>query len=737
MRIATAVFAGVALWCSAASGAPGRLLGRANLLRSFPGLAIRTMRVDAQGNLFLAGVTTSAGLPTTPGALSTHYVGSSCQDVGPPHPCADLYVAVLDAAGNVEFGSYIGGAGEESFAAIDAAGAGAIMLTGTTNSSDFPSTAPPLTSAAPLRPRSFLMRLAWRDSQSALRSSVILGDALVFQPRAVAVDTLGRVYVGGAASNGFPATAEAFQTAPGNESSNGFLLRLASDAVTVDYATYLSGSSADEIEQIAVAANGDVYVGGAASSADFPAIAGSYINIAQQPGSLITNAFVARFRPDSGRFTYIARLGGSASNSVSALAVDSDGVAYLAGQTSSDDFPVTAGAAQTERLGVMNPYVAKLSGDGTTLLFSTFLGGEGYDTLSSLFLEPEGTVVVVGTAGSRLFRLTSDAHEPCNGAPFPTQNSGFLARLKPDGSEVSYASYFTAGTFDTAVRAAALDAEGRLTVVVGADPLDLTRYGGPLQTFVQPSEDHVVRLEPGEAPRTACLVNAASGSAQAVTAGELVAIYGQGLGPSQALFLSPGADGYPTEAGGARVLFDGVAAPLLYVGPTQINAVAPASVAGRSTVTAVVEVDGEVRASIPAAVLPIVPGLFPSYSSRLAAAQNEDGTPNRRDNPAQPGSLVRLFATGDAALMTGRRDGEVVPEPGPPLPHDVKVQVGAQFAEVVYAGQAPGGVAGLMEITIRLPLSFVLPAAEQNLVLYVGDTFTLGRVTLAVSPLGN
>ena len=687
---------------------PGRLLGHANVLRSFPGLSVRALRVDPLGNLTVAGVTTTPGLPTTPGALSLNYISSTCVDVGPAHACADLYVAVIDSAGNVQFGSYIGGAGQEDFAGMDVTASGVVTLAGTTTSAAFPVTAPPLSDIASARTRSFVMSFGTRGTGPALRSSVILGDVLAFQPRAIAVDAQGRTYLGGAASSRFPATPGAFQTAPGNDSRNGFLLRLAPDGVTPEYATYLSGSFGDEIDQVAIAANGDVYVAGAAQSADFPSLPGSYVNIVQQPPSPIANAFVARFQPDSGRFAYIARLGGGAGQQPIALAVDPDGSAYLAGNTSSDDFPVTPGAAGRERFGVMNPFVAKLSADGARLLFSTFLGGDGYDTVSSLLLEPEGTVVVVGTAGSRLFRLTIDAHEPCNSAPAPTQNSGFLARLTPDGASLAYASYFTAGLYDTAVRAAALDAQGRLLLVATADPLDLSRNGGPIQIYIRDPGDHIIRLDSGDVPTVTCIVSAASGSAQGVAAGELVAIYGKQLAPAQ-----PGA---------VRVLFDGAPAQLLYTGATQINAAVPATVAGRAKTTVEIEIDGAVRATLSPAVLPVIPGLFPSYTTRLAAALNEDGVLNSRDHPAGPGSLVHLFATGDSAIVLGS------------APHDVRVQIGAQFAETVFAGQAPGGVEGLMAIDIRLPRQFVLPAREQNLTLFIGDAFTLGRATLAVKP---
>jgi uncharacterized protein (TIGR03437 family) len=693
-----------ALLNSAAPAAPGRLSGKASVLRSFAGLNVRALRTDSLGNLYIAGVATASGLPTTPGAVASDWQAGNCATIGPAHLCTDLYVAVLDSTGAVTFGSYVGGARDEEFVGMDVSASGVVSLSGTTTLDPFPTTAPPLSDVAITTVRSFLMTLRTRGEGSALRSSIILGDHLVIQPRAVAVDAQGRTYLAGFASDRFPATTGAFQTTPGNTSHNAFLLRLAADGVTLEYATYLAGSATDDIYRLAAGPNGDVYAAGVAQSANFPSVPGSYVNVPKS--GFVASAFVARFHPESGRFVYIAHLAGSDSQSPVALAVDAEGSAYLAGSTSSDDLPVTTGG---ERLGVMNPFVARLSPDGARLLFSTFLGGEGYDTPTALFLEPEGTVVLAGTAGSRLARLTADAHEPCNSAAAPTQYTGFLARLQPGDGALAYASYFTVGMYDTAIRAAALDRDGRLVLVSPGDPLDLSRNGGPVHVFVRDPGDHVIRIDPGEAaPGVTCMMSAASGSTEGVVAGEFVAIYGKRLAP--------------VEAGAVRVLFDGAPATLLYSGDSQINAVVPNAVAERAKTTVEIEIDGAVRAKLEPAVLPVLPGLFRDYSGRLALALNEDGAFNSREHPAAPGSLVHLFANGDPAIVLG--------QPA----HNARVQIGAQSAEVVFAGQAPGFIPGLVAIDILLPRQFDLPRREQNLTLYMGDAFSLGRATLAVAP---
>jgi uncharacterized protein (TIGR03437 family) len=196
---------------------------------------------------------------------------------------------------------------------------------------------------------------------------------------------------------------------------------------------------------------------------------------------------------------------------------------------------------------------------------------------------------------------------------------------------------------------------------------------------------------------------------QAVSAGEIVTLFGQSMGPDTPAGVEIDASGrISTETGGTRVLFDGIPAPLLYVSAGQVNAVVPWSVEGKASVEIEVEHNGQRSAAVELPVVEATPALFASdpWGIGQAAALNQDGTLNSRGNPAAPGSVIVLYATGLGPLDRPAEDGEIIPI-GPPYPGmklPISVLVDYSFeAEILYAGPAPGFVAGFVQINARIP----------------------------------
>jgi uncharacterized protein (TIGR03437 family) len=185
-----------------------------------------------------------------------------------------------------------------------------------------------------------------------------------------------------------------------------------------------------------------------------------------------------------------------------------------------------------------------------------------------------------------------------------------------------------------------------------------------------------------------------------VTGNEILHITGGCMGPLEPAPASLAAGRLPTSLQGTRVLFDGEAAPLLSVQATGILAIAPQSVASKSTVTIAVENQG-VRASATLNASAAVPGIFVS-SGWQAAAVNQDGSLNGTDHPAPVGSVVSLYLTGAGLTNPPTGDGVLPGLPLAQLTLPVSVQVGGADAEVVYAGSVPG-LPGMAQVNIRVP----------------------------------
>jgi hypothetical protein len=158
----------------------------------------------------------------------------------------------------------------------------------------------------------------------------------------------------------------------------------------LSYSTYLGGSGFDVGESIAVDAAGAVYVSGATTSTDFPTA-----NAVQPALNKYLDLYVAKLTSDGTALVYATYLGGSDSEDFSGIAVDSAGAAYITAYTSSADFP-TVHAFQPARKGDSDAVVAKLSADGSRLIYSTYLGGGNGAAASAIAVDLAGAAYIAG-----------------------------------------------------------------------------------------------------------------------------------------------------------------------------------------------------------------------------------------------------------------------------------------------------------------------------------------------------
>ncbi len=236
------------------------------------------------------------------------------------------------------------------------------------------------------------------------------------------------------------------------------------------------------------------------------------------------------------------------------------------------------------------------------------------------------------------------------------------------------------------------------------------------------------------APQISKVLHAASMQPTWLSPGLIMVIQGIGLGPQTVTggtLLAPGA--VDTIAGGTRVLFDGIPAPILSTQANAILTVVPYEVRGKSTSNMVVEYQGIQSAPNTLSVFDSAPGIFTRDGSGggQASAVNENGSLNSPANPASPGSVVAIFASGEGATQPGGQDGRLIVTDVrlPLLP--VRFYLNGRQLETLYAGSAPGFIAGSFQVNVRIPTDLTV-TGSLPIELQVGTRASQANVTIAI-----
>lgn len=239
----------------------------------------------------------------------------------------------------------------------------------------------------------------------------------------------------------------------------------------------------------------------------------------------------------------------------------------------------------------------------------------------------------------------------------------------------------------------------------------------------------------GTLPSISAVTNAASFLAGPVSPGELVTIFGSNIGPVQAagLELTPDGSHVTDSIANTRVLFDGVAAPLIYVSGNQLTAVVPFLMVGHSTTSLQVEMGGQRSGAVILPVASTSPGIFSANQSGQgpAAVLNQDLSANTPLNPARAGSFISIYGTGGGQTNPPGEDGKITGSLVDMLNAPAHAQIGGAEAEVSYAGTASGLISGVLQFNVRVPGT--LPTADgETLVLHLGDAASQPGITVAV-----
>ena len=546
-------------------------------------------------------------------------------------------------------------------------------------------------------------------------SQIIISTYFPDAVRALAVDPSGNIYLTG--STFFPS----FPVTPGlpagtvtfsglTQVSGAFITKLSSTGNRIVYSTVISGGAKDcgccsscllstrhtGGVSIAVDPAGAAYVAGNTDTSDIPTTTGALLTSGPGP-------FVAKVNASGTGLAYLTYISSShrpsspdsnPANIATAIAVDGIGDAFLTGSTTDPQFPATTGAYRTVFSGPStltfpippaDAFVAKLNPSGSAMVWASYLGGTGAENGRAMVLDPDGNVWVTGITASPDFPNSQGW----------SSGGDFLVGVNSAGSALYYAARYPDGAASQSV---ASDANGTI------------HFAGPggLVSAVTPAGPPL--------PRIFGIANSAYGDVGGrISAGELISIYGPHIGPATPVTAVPDGKGnLPNALGGLQVLATqsgrasggpGIPLQLLYVSDSQINAVAPSALVDTLRIAT-----STFTPNFPVAMGPDAVEIFQNPDG-AAVAVNQDSTVNSALHPAPAGSVVSLWVTG-----VPKQGGHINPGTianGPYNSYCCTVSVNSQEAEVLYSGDTPGAVGGVVQINFRVPppgFPFIAPA---------------------------
>ncbi|MEK6737226.1 MAG: SBBP repeat-containing protein, partial [Planctomycetota bacterium] len=357
-----------------------------------------SIAVDAGGYVYVAGTTYSTDFPTTRGSYDTAGNGRW-----------DVFVSKFDnGLTKLLASTFLGKSSDEYGYSIAIDAGGNVYVTGETLSSDFPTT-PGAYRTAYNGGYYDAFVSKFNSGLTSLLASTFLGGSSGDYGRAITVDGVGNVFVAGNTwSKDFPATPGVYNTAHNGGNDDAFVSKLNDGLTSLLASTYLGGYSNDCGKAIAVDGGGNVYVSGDTVSPNFPTTAGAYAT-SYNRGS--KDVFISKFDNGLASLSASTFLGGHANDYGKAIAIDAGGYVYVAGSTSSKDFPTTPGAYDISSNGDSDVFVSKFNSGLENLLMSTFQGGSRSDFGNSMTVGPGGYVYVVGETLSLDFPTTPGAYD--------------------------------------------------------------------------------------------------------------------------------------------------------------------------------------------------------------------------------------------------------------------------------------------------------------------------------------
>lgn len=399
--------------------------------------AAYAIAVDPAGNAYVTGNTNSTDYPVTNPAQAKN--GGT----------TDAFVAKLSPDGSrLLYSTYLGGSGSDVGYGIAVDAQGNAYVTGDTRSTDFP-VVHPLQAKLAGNADVFVTKLS--PDGSRLIYSTYVGGNNGQRGQGIGVDAAGNAYVAGYTnSTNFPVV-NAVQEKFAGGNADAFVFRLNASGSALDYSTYFGGANdrPDIATAVAVDAAGNAYVTGFTNSRDFPVYKPLQLFVGP------TDVFASKFNP-KGALVYSTFLGGNADDEGMGIAIDAAGSAYVTGETESPSYPTTRGAFSTKctpldahlPVGLIclggDVFVTKLSPDGLSIVYSTFISGNRFEVARAIAVDKAGNAYVTGLTNSTDFPNTNPLQKNYGGGDYDT----FVVKVNPAGSALTYSTFLGGGNED-------------------------------------------------------------------------------------------------------------------------------------------------------------------------------------------------------------------------------------------------------------------------------------------------
>ena len=468
----------------------------------------QSIAVDKNGAAYITGDTFSPGFPKTAGAfdITCGYSPNANCDFDGQFYWLDAFVVKINPSGRgLSYATFLGGEFNDTGLSIAVDSQGSAYVTGSTISPSFPITNE--LTGSPYDDTCGTDGICNYDGQFLYSDGFVAtlnptGSSLIYSSyfggsnddwgNALAINSNNEIYATGRTySANFPTTSGAFDTTCGNDSNcdqdiNGnplydaFIIKFDSECTCPIYSTFIGGGNADTGFGITVDATGASYITGNTVSDDLPVTPNAYDPFCGTDGQcdLINNSvyfdgFAVKVSPDGSNIEYGTYFGGNNGDGGYSIATDSTGAAYITGYTFSGNFPTTLDALDTSYNGLTDSYVLKLRPNGSDLVFSTLLGGEGDDSGNDVAVDNLGNSYVTGRTTSADLPTTVNALNTFFGGA----SDAFAYKLNSDGSQPIYGTYLGGSGTDSAF-ALALDRVGNMYIAGATSSSDFPTTQG-------------------------------------------------------------------------------------------------------------------------------------------------------------------------------------------------------------------------------------------------------------------